>query len=85
MAAGTPVVASNRASLPEVLGDAALQVDPTDPRALGEALEAVLSRADVREDLRDRGRRWARRFSWDRCAELTCEVYRDALRETRAA
>jgi glycosyltransferase involved in cell wall biosynthesis len=83
MAVGTPVVASNRASLPEVLGDAALQVDPTDHRALGEAIEAVLARAEVREGLRERGRRWARRFSWDRCAELTSQVYRDALGEER--
>jgi glycosyltransferase involved in cell wall biosynthesis len=81
MAVGTPVVASNRASLPEVLGDAALQVDPTDRRALTEAIEAVLTRTELREGLRERGRRWARRFSWDRCAELTCEVYRDAMRE----
>ena len=81
MAVGTPVVASNRASLPEVLGDAALQVDPTDRRALGEAIEAVLNRAEVREGLRERGRRWARRFSWDRCAEITREVYQVAMRE----
>lgn len=83
MAVGTPVVASNRASLPEVLGDAAIQVDPTDGRALGEAIEAVLARTEVREGLRERGRRWARRFSWDRCAELTVQVYRDALGEDR--
>jgi glycosyltransferase involved in cell wall biosynthesis len=81
MAVGTPVVASNRTSLPEVLGDAALQVDPTDRRALGEALEAVLARPEVREELRERGRSWARGFSWDRCAELTRDVYREVLRE----
>jgi len=79
MAVGTPVVASNRASLPEVLGDGALQVDPADGRALGQALEAALTRPELREDLRERGRRWARRFSWDRCAELTHDVYRDVL------
>ena len=84
MAVGTPVVASDRASLPEVLGDAALRVDPTDRRALSEALEAALTRPELREDLRERGRRRAREFSWDRCAELTLDVYRDVLRERAA-
>jgi glycosyltransferase involved in cell wall biosynthesis len=84
MAVGTPVVASNRASLPEVLGDGALLVDPTDRRGLSEAIEAVLTRPELREELRDRGRRRAREFSWDRCAEMTREVYRDILREERA-
>lgn len=84
MAVGTPVVASDRASLPEVLGDAALRVDPTDRRALSEALEAALTRPDLREQLRERGRRRARAFSWDRCADLTLDVYRAVLEERGA-
>jgi alpha-1,3-rhamnosyl/mannosyltransferase len=85
MAVGTPVVASNQASLPEVLGDAALQVEPADRRALSGALETVLSRPGVREGLRERGRRRARGFSWDRCAERTSELYREVAREAGAA
>jgi glycosyltransferase involved in cell wall biosynthesis len=85
MAVGTAVVASNRASLPEVLGDAALQIDPEDRRALCGALEAVLGRPGVREGLRERGRRWARTFSWDRCAERTSEVYHEVAREAGTA
>jgi glycosyltransferase involved in cell wall biosynthesis len=83
MALGTPVVSSTRGSLPEVLGDGALLVDPTDRTALGEALEAVLGRTDVRERLRRQGRARARTFTWERCAERTLEVYRDVLAELK--
>jgi len=79
MAVGTPVVASNRGSLPEVLGDAALIVDPNDGRVLGEALEAALSKPEVRGRLRSAGLQRARLYTWDRCAEKTTEVYRDVL------
>lgn len=79
MAVGTPVVASDRGSLPEVLGDAALLIDPTDPRALGEALEAVLSRPEVRGRLRSSGARQARLYTWDKCAQRTTEVYKEVL------
>jgi alpha-1,3-rhamnosyl/mannosyltransferase len=79
MATGTPVVAARAGSLPEVLGDAALLVDPTDARALADGIEAVLSREDVRRRLVDAGRRHARRYTWERCAERTLQVYRAAL------
>lgn len=85
MAAGTPVVASNRGSLPEVLGDAALLPDPEDDRAMAEAIEAVLSRPEVRERLRTAGLARARMFTWDRCAEKTIDVYREALSQRRVA
>ena len=80
MAIGTPVVASNRGSLPEILNDAALLVDPTDERALGEALEAVLTRTELRERLRNAGRQQAHLYTWEKCATRTVEVYREVLR-----
>jgi glycosyltransferase involved in cell wall biosynthesis len=83
MALGTPVVASNSGSLPEVLGDAALTVDPRDERALAEALDAVLTRNELRERLRNAGRARAQIFTWARCAEETHAVYRDVLGEKR--
>jgi len=85
MAVGTPVVASDRGSLPEVLGDGALLVDPTDRRALGQALEAVLSRPEVRERLRTAGTKRARLYTWDKCAERTIDVYRDVRAGARLA
>jgi glycosyltransferase involved in cell wall biosynthesis len=86
MACGTPVIASNAASLPEVVGDAALTVDAsvasvaaTD--ALAQALIDVLASLERREDLRRRGLHRAAQFSWDRCAAETLAAYRDALAE----
>jgi glycosyltransferase involved in cell wall biosynthesis len=76
MALGTPVVASDRGSLPEVLGDAAILVDPTDDAALSRALEAVLTKRDLREQLRQAGIAHARTFTWAKCAERTIDVYR---------
>ena len=83
LAVGTPVVASNRGSLPEVLGDSAVLIDPTDVTQLAEALEAVMSKTDLRSSLVEKGRRRARHFTWRRCAERTVEVYRAALSEVR--
>jgi len=85
MALGTPVVASNRGSLPEVLGGAALLVDPEDDRAVEQAIESVLTRAEVRDRLRGLGIARARMFTWERCADLTLDVYRDVLNEHRVA
>ena len=79
MACGTPVISSNAASLPEVVGDAALSVDPTDIDALTQALVEVLSSPEQHEDLRQRGLRRVAQFSWDRCAAETLSVYREAL------
>ena len=79
MLAGTPVVASNTASLPELLGDAALLVDPNDTAGFIGAVEAVLSKDSLRGELIAKGRARAARHTWSRCADLTVEVYRQAL------
>ncbi|HET7467783.1 MAG TPA: glycosyltransferase family 1 protein [Candidatus Dormibacteraeota bacterium] len=78
MAAGTPVVASTAPCLPEVLGDAAVLVDPSDARAFIEAVEAVISRPDLRAQLVARGRARAGLYTWSRCAELTTRAYFEA-------
>jgi glycosyltransferase involved in cell wall biosynthesis len=75
MACGTPVVASNAASLPEVVGDAGIMVAPTDADALADALRRVLRDGALREELRARGFEQARRFSWRATAERTVRVY----------
>jgi glycosyltransferase involved in cell wall biosynthesis len=81
LAVGTPAVGSDRGSLPEVVGDAALLVDPTDRRALSEALETVLTRPGLRERLIRSGRERARTYTWEKCAEGTIDVYRSVLAE----
>jgi glycosyltransferase involved in cell wall biosynthesis len=77
MAAGTPVVASNAACLPEVLGDGALLIDPSDLKAFTDAVDAALTNKDVRRDLIEKGKARAALYTWRRCADLTVEVYRD--------
>lgn len=85
MACGTPVVISNRASLPEVVGGAGLQIDPMDGEALKAAILSLLSESDRWTQLRDAGLSRARAFSWDRCAELTVEAYRAVLQSRGAS
>ena len=79
MACGCPVIVSNVTSLPEVVGDAALLVDPTDDRALAGAMRAVLDDATLRADLRARGFARAAGFTWERVARETLAVYERVL------
>jgi alpha-1,3-rhamnosyl/mannosyltransferase len=78
MACGAPVICSNNSSLPEVAGDAALQVDPLDVDALAAAIGRVLGDEALREEMRQRGLRQAARFSWVQTAQQTLEIYRAA-------
>lgn len=75
MTCGVPVVASSAGSLPEVVGDAALQVSPTDEPAIEDALHRVLTDPGLRDDLRARGFRQAARFSWPETARQTLKVF----------
>jgi len=75
MACGTPVVVSNTSALPEVVGDAAMLVDPTDVDGMAVAIWRVLSDDSLRKQMRDRGLRRARRFSWKKAALETLEIY----------
>jgi glycosyltransferase involved in cell wall biosynthesis len=75
MACGTPVITSNRSSLPEVVGDAALLVDPDDRTELADAMARIVDQGQLREELRERGIEQARRFSWEETARLTLRVY----------
>src|SRR5271157_2373566 len=79
MAAGTPVVTSNRSALPEVAGDAALLVDPGNTEALGEALRLLAGNEDLRRDLASRGIARARLFTWEKAVRETWDVYREVL------
>ncbi|HVS10958.1 MAG TPA: glycosyltransferase family 1 protein [Planctomycetota bacterium] len=78
MACGAPVVTSSVTSLPEVCGDAALLVEPTDSGAIFEALRSVLVDRELAAELRLRGRERARRFTWRECARKTLAAYRAA-------
>lgn len=79
MACGTPVVVSNRASLPEVAGDAALLVDPDDVESISAALRRVLTDVQLAADLRARGLAHAALFSWEQTARQTLALYEQTL------
>jgi glycosyltransferase involved in cell wall biosynthesis len=76
MASGTPVVVSNVSSLPEVVGDAAVLVDPHDIDSIVDGLRSVLTNPARAEDMRRKGLERAREFSWERSVARTLEVYR---------
>jgi alpha-1,3-rhamnosyl/mannosyltransferase len=78
MACGTPVVCGNAGSLPEIAGDAAIQVDPDHIRGLADAIARILTDPATAAALRDRGLAQAARFSWHTCAQQTLQAYRDA-------
>ena len=79
MASGTPVITSNRSSLPEVAGDAALTVDPRDIQQLAAAMTAVLASPERRTQMNERGLIQARKFDWTVAAEQCLSLYRHAL------
>jgi glycosyltransferase involved in cell wall biosynthesis len=79
MACGAPVVCSNAGPLPEVAGDAAVLLPPTDPQAWADAISRLLTQPRDADVLRARGFARAASFSWDRTALATREVYREAL------
>ena len=69
MACGTPVLSSNRGSLPEVVGDAGLLFDPDDSEALPSLILEVIRNPLLRQDLVKRGFDRAREYSWERTSE----------------
>src|SRR5262249_40032321 len=78
LACGTPVITSSSSSLPEVGGDAAVRLDPLDTIDLSDAMHRVLTDRELREDLRERGLKWVRAFSWRRTAEQISQLLDEA-------
>ena len=79
MACGTPVITSNTSSMPEVVGDAAITVDPCDVHALAEAMRSVAEDEGLRLSLRETGRARAAIFTWERTAAMTRAAYERAV------
>jgi glycosyltransferase involved in cell wall biosynthesis len=77
MQCGVPVLTSTVSSLPEVAGDAALLVTPTEVDDISQGLRRLLENADLRAEVRARGYQRAREFSWERCARETLAVYKN--------
>lgn len=83
MSCGAPVVCSNRTSLPEVVGDAAITVDPEDTRSLVEAMRSVLTDSSLAMDLRARSLQRATLFNWRKTATETLSAYEEALARSK--
>ena len=80
MACHTPVLAADRGSLPEIVGEAGLLINPEDPDELAAAIERILRDDLLRADLIEKGRVQAAKFTWAETARQTLQVYRQVLR-----
>ncbi|MBD2260794.1 glycosyltransferase family 1 protein [Pseudanabaena sp. FACHB-2040] len=79
MRCGVPVITSNVSSLPEVVGDAGIMIDPTDEEAMCQAILNLVNSNTLRQSLAQRGLARAEQFSWARCAEETSKVYQVSI------
>ena len=79
MACGTPVVASNRSSLPEVIGSAGFTLDPDDYRGMGGSIIATVVQEELAEEMRRKGLEQAAKFSWERTVAETVVVYQKVV------
>lgn len=77
MQCGTPVITSNAASLPEVVGDAGMMVDPYDDSALIKAYEDIYSDGELRKELSRKGIERAKQFSWKKCVDTMVEKFKE--------
>ncbi len=82
MAAGIPVITSNRSALPEVAGDAALLIDPLSEDEIASALDKLAADEDLRSSLIDRGRQRAQQFTWANAVAKTLEAYGPLLHQS---
>jgi two-component system sensor histidine kinase RegB len=85
MKCGTPVIVGNKTSLPEVVGDAGITVDPFDVDSIAAAIQRLTGDADLRQELRVKGQRRASMFDWRETARRTLEVYEEVVRQTGAS
>jgi alpha-1,3-rhamnosyl/mannosyltransferase len=76
MACGAPVITSNKASLPEVVGNAGILVEPLDIEQMNQAIESLLENDSLHHELRQKGLERASLFTWEKTASKTYEVFR---------
>lgn len=81
MQCGTPVITSNTSSLPEVIGDAGIMIDPKNSDDLCQAMLDVINSQSLRNQLSQKGINRAKQFSWSKCAEETIKIYKIATGE----
>ena len=79
MACGTPVITSNVSSLPEVVGNAGIMVNPYNVNELADKITEVLTNEELKKELSQKGLERAKLFSWEKCAKETMEVFEEAI------
>lgn len=83
MSCGCPVISSNVSSLPEVVGEATIQINPHNIDELVEAIREVLTNKDLRKEMIQEGFKRAHKFSWERAAQKTLQVYQKVEEKLR--
>jgi glycosyltransferase involved in cell wall biosynthesis len=81
MACGAPVVTTNAASIPELAGPAAFQLDPNDTKHIAASIIRLCTEEESNDEMIERGLAQVEKFSWDKTARQTLEAYRDVRRE----
>lgn len=79
---GAPVISSNASSFPEIYGDAAEYFNPHSPEDIASKIRKVLNNSELRNELSKTGKRQAAKYSWDRMAQQTLDVYKNILKES---
>ena len=79
MACGCPVITSNTSSLPEVVGDAGIMINPYDIDSLTESIHKILADNDLKKELSKKSLERAKFFNWKKTADQTLEVYEEVL------
>jgi len=83
MRCGTPVAASSSSCIPEICGEGnAVYFDPLDPEDMSNQIRKLWNNEELRKEVRDRGLRHSKKFSWEKMAEETLEVYKEALSDS---
>jgi glycosyltransferase involved in cell wall biosynthesis len=82
MKCGAPVIVGNRTSLPEVVGDAGLMVDPFDVNAIAGAIRKLMNDSTLRATLSQKGQERASAFTWRDTARQTLRIYQEVARSS---
>ncbi|MFA4833429.1 MAG: glycosyltransferase family 1 protein [Patescibacteria group bacterium] len=81
MACGCPVASSNKSSLPEILGEAAIYFNPEDEKEMTRQIEKIVGDENLRQELTKKGYEQVKKYSWEKCAKETLEVYREVFKK----
>jgi glycosyltransferase involved in cell wall biosynthesis len=79
MACGTPVITSNTSSLPEVVGEAGIMIDPKDSELMADKMHEILENETLWNEMKNKGLKRSKIFQWDDAADKTCQIYESIM------